>query len=104
MKLLKPEHVAEALCVPRTWLKQERHSGYAWAAENMLLSSDGLMKLCDFGFARHESEEGARYSEYVATRWYRAPELCGCFYGCWVFFFSFFLVLSTIMLLVKLLI
>lgn len=45
------------------------------AAENMLLSSHGVMKLCDFGFARHLGEEGARYSDYVATRWYRAPEL-----------------------------
>lgn len=36
------------------------------------------MKLCDFGFARPlhvAEEEGGRYSEYVATRWYRAPEL-----------------------------
>ena len=42
----------------------------------MLLSVRGVMKLCDFGFARVASgEEGARYSEYVATRWYRAPEL-----------------------------
>lgn len=34
--------------------------------ENMLLSGSGIMKLCDFGFARqmHESE-GQRYSDYV---------------------------------------
>ncbi|GAB4815159.1 hypothetical protein N2152v2_002205 [Parachlorella kessleri] len=37
--------------------------------ENMLLSSHGILKLCDFGFARTMAEEGARYSEYVATRW-----------------------------------
>lgn len=45
------------------------------AAENMLLSTHGIMKLCDFGFARQMGGEGARYSDYVATRWYRAPEL-----------------------------
>ncbi len=48
---------------------------HRFVAENMLLSSQGIMKLCDFGFARHMGAEGTRYSEYVATRWYRAPEL-----------------------------
>ena len=43
--------------------------------ENMLLSKEGVMKLCDFGFARHLGGINVKYSEYVATRWYRAPEL-----------------------------
>ncbi len=43
--------------------------------ENMLLSEEGVLKLCDFGFARHLGGPGTKYSEYVATRWYRAPEL-----------------------------
>ena len=43
--------------------------------ENMLLSEEGVVKLCDFGFARHLAGPGAKYSEYVATRWYRPPEL-----------------------------
>lgn len=42
--------------------------------ENILVSKDGLLKLCDFGFARQLSSRG-RYTDYVATRWYRAPEL-----------------------------
>lgn len=42
--------------------------------ENILLTSDGIIKLCDFGFARMLSP-GENYTEYVATRWYRAPEL-----------------------------
>ncbi|KAK9841780.1 hypothetical protein WJX81_002502 [Elliptochloris bilobata] len=42
--------------------------------ENLLLSCSGLMKLCDFGFAR-VAARGEALSEYVATRWYRAPEL-----------------------------
>ncbi len=29
----------------------------------------------DFGFARSLSRAGAKYTDYVATRWYRAPEL-----------------------------
>ncbi|XP_047993954.1 cyclin-dependent kinase-like 4 isoform X2 [Leguminivora glycinivorella] len=42
--------------------------------ENILLTSDGVVKLCDFGFARIISP-GESYTDYVATRWYRAPEL-----------------------------
>ncbi|KAL0023610.1 hypothetical protein WJX77_006925 [Trebouxia sp. C0004] len=43
--------------------------------ENMLLSQEGVLKLCDFGFARHLGGPGTLYSDYVATRWYRPPEL-----------------------------
>ncbi|KAL1493995.1 hypothetical protein ABEB36_009671 [Hypothenemus hampei] len=43
--------------------------------ENVLVSSLGVVKLCDFGFARIVSINGEACTEYVATRWYRAPEL-----------------------------
>lgn len=43
--------------------------------ENILVSKDNVVKLCDFGFARSLSGPGAVYTDYVATRWYRAPEL-----------------------------
>jgi cyclin-dependent kinase-like len=48
--------------------------------ENLLVSNEGILKLCDFGFARRVHEiatldAGGRYTSYVATRWYRAPEL-----------------------------
>uniref|UniRef100_H3C0P3 Cyclin-dependent kinase-like 5 n=1 Tax=Tetraodon nigroviridis TaxID=99883 RepID=H3C0P3_TETNG len=51
--------------------------------ENLLISSDDILKLCDFGFARNLSEgTDANYTEYVATRWYRSPELLlGAPYG-----------------------
>ncbi|XP_034437881.1 cyclin-dependent kinase-like 5 isoform X4 [Hippoglossus hippoglossus] len=51
--------------------------------ENLLISSDDTLKLCDFGFARNLSEgTDANYTEYVATRWYRSPELLlGAPYG-----------------------
>jgi len=44
--------------------------------ENLLLSKTGVIKLCDFGFARG-TRTNARfeYTDYVSTRWYRAPEL-----------------------------
>ena len=43
--------------------------------ENLLISKEGVLKLCDFGFARPQGAPSAKYSDYVATRWYRAPEL-----------------------------
>ncbi|XP_026332863.1 cyclin-dependent kinase-like 1 [Hyposmocoma kahamanoa] len=67
--------------------------------ENILLTAEGVVKLCDFGFARLISGcsseysvhtmipfgvdvrrkcspgPGESYTDYVATRWYRAPEL-----------------------------
>ncbi|KAK4874245.1 hypothetical protein RN001_013605 [Aquatica leii] len=43
--------------------------------ENVLVSSQGVVKLCDFGFARIVSLSGEQCTGYVATRWYRAPEL-----------------------------
>ncbi|XP_052794882.1 cyclin-dependent kinase-like 5 isoform X3 [Mya arenaria] len=51
--------------------------------ENLLISSSGLLKLCDFGFARTISGGvNGMYTDYVATRWYRSPELLlGAPYG-----------------------
>ncbi|XP_071130121.1 cyclin-dependent kinase-like 1 isoform X11 [Mytilus edulis] len=43
--------------------------------ENILVSKSGVVKLCDFGFARTLAQPGESYTDYVATRWYRAPEL-----------------------------
>merc|ERR1712032_854629 len=51
--------------------------------ENLLLDRYSNLKLCDFGFAkavskrnatRRNSEKGSM-TDYVATRWYRSPEL-----------------------------
>ncbi|CAH8825364.1 unnamed protein product [Trichobilharzia szidati] len=43
--------------------------------ENILITKAGQLKLCDFGFARLLTGPGDEYTDYVATRWYRAPEL-----------------------------
>lgn len=41
---------------------------------NLLLSTDCDLKICDFGLAR-ATPENHLMTEYVVTRWYRAPEL-----------------------------
>ncbi|KAA0195496.1 hypothetical protein HAZT_HAZT002436 [Hyalella azteca] len=41
--------------------------------ENVLITRHGVVKLCDFGFARMLTNES--YTDYVGRRWYRAPEL-----------------------------
>lgn len=41
---------------------------------NLLLSANCDLKICDFGLARTTSETDFM-TEYVVTRWYRAPEL-----------------------------
>ncbi|KAK3257325.1 hypothetical protein CYMTET_33583 [Cymbomonas tetramitiformis] len=43
--------------------------------ENLLIDPQGTLKLCDFGFARKVITDGTILTDYVATRWYRAPEL-----------------------------
>ena len=41
-----------------------------------MISKSGVVKLCDFGFARPlNSSPTFNYTDYVSTRWYRAPEL-----------------------------
>ncbi|XP_054023220.1 mitogen-activated protein kinase 15 [Dryobates pubescens] len=47
---------------------------------NILLDADCFVKLCDFGLARslsqvNEDQDSPALTEYVATRWYRAPEI-----------------------------
>uniref|UniRef100_A0A674MQ15 Mitogen-activated protein kinase 15 n=1 Tax=Takifugu rubripes TaxID=31033 RepID=A0A674MQ15_TAKRU len=47
---------------------------------NVLLDTDCVVKLCDFGLARslkqfQEDSCNPALTEYVATRWYRAPEI-----------------------------
>ena len=44
--------------------------------ENLLINlKTQTLKLCDFGFARTISKSSQELTDYVATRWYRAPEL-----------------------------
>jgi mitogen-activated protein kinase 7 len=44
---------------------------------NLLVNADCELKICDFGLARgfNQSQKQGFMTEYVATRWYRAPEI-----------------------------
>lgn len=42
--------------------------------ENLLINSKDELKICDFGFARLLPKNND-ITDYVATRWYRSPEL-----------------------------
>jgi serine/threonine protein kinase len=43
---------------------------------NLLVNADCELKICDFGLARGLSDTNTGFmTEYVATRWYRAPEI-----------------------------
>lgn len=45
---------------------------------NLLVNANCDLKICDFGLARTGAEDQVGMTEYVVTRWYRAPELLLC--------------------------
>ena len=42
--------------------------------ENLLVTEDMVLKLADYGLAR-EIRSMPPFTDYISTRWYRAPEL-----------------------------
>ncbi|XP_047334230.1 mitogen-activated protein kinase 15-like [Impatiens glandulifera] len=52
--------------------------------KNILANANCKLKICDFGLARvafNDAPTTTCWTDYVATRWYRAPELCGSFFA-----------------------
>ena len=42
---------------------------------NILVNKNCDLKICDLGLSRGYNEEDENKTEYVVTRWYRAPEV-----------------------------
>ncbi len=57
------------------------HSAQVWHRDlkpaNLLLNANSTLKICDFGLSRGV-DENAIVTDYVVTRWYRAPEVMVC--------------------------
>ncbi|XP_019240165.1 PREDICTED: mitogen-activated protein kinase 19-like isoform X2 [Nicotiana attenuata] len=52
--------------------------------KNILANANCKLKICDLGLARvafSDTPTTVLWTDYVATRWYRAPELCGSFFS-----------------------
>ena len=43
--------------------------------ENLVLKGDELLKITDFGIIKEQSTVYKPCTDYIATRWYRAPEV-----------------------------
>jgi cell division cycle 2-like protein len=73
--------VAERKCLLRQLLRGMEHLHARWVlhrdlkTSNILLTNRGVLKVCDFGLARHYGEPCRPYSKNVITLWYRPPEL-----------------------------
>ena len=42
---------------------------------NLLVNKNCLLKIADFNLARSYEKQASNLTEYVVTRWYRAPEV-----------------------------
>lgn len=67
---------------------------------NLLIASDGQLKIADFGLARDFADPGYKMTCQVITRWYRPPELLygGRYYGTAVDIWSVGCIFAELML------
>lgn len=69
-------HYIYQLCQAIDWCHRSDIVHRDIKPENLLISvKTNELKLCDFGFARAVTNPRQDLTDYVATRWYRAPEL-----------------------------
>lgn len=61
---------------PENFLINHKSGNASFAPKEGSLSGEGVgIKLADFGLAKELKRHNGNHTEYVSTRWYRAPEL-----------------------------
>jgi len=84
LKVLIDRHrfsIAEVKCLARQLLEGVRYIHEHWVVHrdlkptNILLNNCGVLKVCDFGLARHYGDPLRPQTQRVQSLWYRAPEL-----------------------------
>ncbi|CAK9068384.1 Mitogen-activated protein kinase 13 (AtMPK13) (MAP kinase 13), partial [Durusdinium trenchii] len=83
---LSESHCQAFVCQILRGLKYLHSAGVAHRdlkPSNILVNKDCALRIADFGLARGRSNSDEELTDYVVTRWYRAPELmllpCGYF-------------------------
>ncbi len=59
------------------WIHSKKVAHRDLKPENVLLSKNGVVKICDFGSSKVIDEKG-KNTPYIVSRYYRAPELIMC--------------------------
>lgn len=84
LKVLINNHrfsIAEMKCLLRQLVDGVHYIHEMWVVHrdlkttNILLNNSGVLKVCDFGLARHYGDPLRPYTQRVQSLWYRAPEL-----------------------------
>ncbi|CAE7765345.1 CDKG-2 [Symbiodinium sp. CCMP2456] len=84
LKVLLSKHIfaiAEMKCLLVQLLRGVGHLHQCWIlhrdlkTSNILLDKNGVLKICDFGLARHFGQPLRPYTQRVQSLWYRAPEI-----------------------------
>lgn len=82
-ELIHKQHfsIADVKCLLLQLLAAVEHLHERWVVHrdlkptNVLLNGEGILKVCDFGLARHFGEPQRPMTQRVQSLWYRAPEL-----------------------------
>jgi cell division cycle 2-like len=80
-RMRHPYSQSEVKSLLQQLLRGVAHMHNAWVMHrdlktaNLLLTSSGVIKVCDFGLARRYSDPPGGLTPNVSTLWYRAPEI-----------------------------
>ena len=67
-------HIVHSIICALEYMHKHGYFHRDMKPENIMIAKGNNVKLCDFGLAR-EIRSRPPYTDYVSTRWYRAPEI-----------------------------